>query len=143
MTAVLEKTKHFVGRTIAGVTWIGRREPCSQDCDISSLQSFLRERPWPEQPWLLCHSHCNLCSELPQGSPEDLSLHLSVKQGVAVQNSSCGNVANGDVKYYKYCPSHLLGKVQISFEDLVSSVKFLNALKTLISAVQALSFSGF
>lgn len=86
----LKQTKYFRRRTLAGVTWIGRREPCSQDCDLSSFQSFLWERPWPELPWLLCHSHSNLCWELPLGGTKDVSLHLSVKQRAAVQNSSCG-----------------------------------------------------
>lgn len=37
--------------------WIGRKELCSQDRDISTLQSFLWERPGPEQPRCLCNSH--------------------------------------------------------------------------------------
>jgi len=88
--AVLEKAEYFGGRTLTGVTWIRRREPCSQDCDLSSFQSFLWESPGTEQPRLLCNSHSNICWVLPLGSAKDLSLHLSVKQRVAVPSSSCG-----------------------------------------------------
>lgn len=42
--------KNIVGRGLAGVSWIGRRRPCSQACDLSSFQSFLwwaRAEPAP------------------------------------------------------------------------------------------------
>lgn len=84
------RAKYFGGKTVTGVKWIGTRERSSQDCDLSSLQSFLWERPGSEEPRLLCDSHGSLFWELSLGSTKKLSLHSSIKQRVAVQNSSCG-----------------------------------------------------